>query len=102
MAHLQHVELAPLAPERFEGELGPEWERFEAGSDAVVELAQEDRVGDRHVQVVRRGVGGVRVGKDGHVVVRRIALAGGVQQVRRQQEPWQRARPGPAAPPARL
>lgn len=30
MAHLQHVELAPLAPERFEGVLGPEWERFEA------------------------------------------------------------------------
>lgn len=34
MARLQHVELAPLAPERFEQVLGPEWDRFEAAIES--------------------------------------------------------------------
>ncbi|HJR44272.1 MAG TPA: glycosyltransferase [Actinomycetota bacterium] len=30
MTHLHEVDLAPLAPERFEGVLGPDWEEFKA------------------------------------------------------------------------
>ena len=40
MAHLQHVELAPLAPERFEDVLGPEWERFQAAIESGRALFQ--------------------------------------------------------------
>lgn len=40
MAHLQHVELAPLAPERFESVLGSEWERFAAAIESGRALFQ--------------------------------------------------------------